>query len=218
MNMKTSKHSFSYLCFIFIFAFLHFHMERLNVILSFIFLCACAFLAANYTGYAKACKKPLNLAIIIISSFLFACALPFVERFIFSLCRTGDFRIQAFASIPALVLCVIASLFLCKLFYFGHKIVFPRWAFLILCFIPPFVYMILGIFLSLIDVSALELALNNFTTIYSGKIVLLYNFELYPPMRDITIGWSIFCMMKYNQSMRIKALLEMQLANMTENT
>ena len=78
--------------------------------------------------------------------------------------------------------------------------------------------MILGIFLSLIDVSALGLALNNFTTIYSGKIVLLYNFELYPPMRDISIGWSIFCMMKYNQSMKIKALLEMQMANMTGNT
>ena len=212
-HLKTNKNTFKYLCFIFVFAIIHSCFPRLDKILTFIFLAGCLFLSAQYTGFPKLFRKAVNCAAAIILSFLFGCFFPMLERSLWNVLHTGSyFSIQPLVRIPGLILCVLLALLICRLSTVGSKSRFPRWGFLVICFIPPLIYYFMGIFLTLIDIESFEYALcmAQIPGMYTGKIFFLYNDELYLFIRDISIGWSIFCMMKYNQSMKIKALLEMQ--------
>jgi len=210
--MSTSKNTAKYLAFVFIFAFCHYKIPRMDIILGFVFFSACILFAAKCTGMSRLIKSPANVVITIVLSFLLAWALPWLEKLCLGIFYEEAFRIQPLANIPGLLMCVLLSLILCKLTSFKMWLKFPRSAYLALCFAPVFIYFILGALLSLIDVEALEWALAPLPGIYSGSIILGYNFFIYPAFKDITMGWSIFCMMKYNQSMKIKALLEMQSA------
>ncbi len=206
--MSTSKNSAKYLAFVFIFAFIHYKIPQMDIILGFVFFAACILFGARCTGLNSLIKSPLNLTLTIVLSFLLACALPWLEKLCLSIFYEAGASIQPLANIPGLLMCLLLSLLLCKFASFRIGLKFPRGAFLAVCFAPVFIYFTLGALLSLIDVKALEQALSPLPGVYTGSIVLGYNFFIYPAFRDITVGWSIFCMMKYNQSMKIKALLQ----------
>ena len=211
--MKTGKNTFKYLCFVFVFALIHYCLPLLDKILSFVFLAGCIFYSSHCTGNSKLLKSPANIFITLILSLVFACLFPALERFLWNTLHTGSyFSIQPFVRIPGLLLSIMAAFIICALSCLGLKPAFPRRGYLAICFIPPLIYYLLGLFLTLIDVEAFEYALcaAKIPGMYTGKIFFFYNDELYIAIRDISIGWSIFCMMKYKQSMKIKALLEMQ--------
>ncbi len=208
--MSTSKNSAKYLAFVFIFAFVHYKIPRMDIILGFVFFAACILFGAKCTGFNKFIKSPVNVVLTIVLSFLLSCALPWLEKLCLGIFYEEGFRIQPLANIPGLIMCVLLSLLLCKLASFKIWLKFPRSAYLAACFVPVFVCFMLGALLSLIDVETLEQALWPLPGIYSGSVILGYNFFLYPAFKDITVGWSILCMMKYNQSLKIKALLQMQ--------
>ena len=127
-------------------------------------------------------------------------------------CGGSYLSIQPLVRLPGLLLSVVISLLICRLSLSGSKALFPRQGFMLVCFLPLLLYFLLGCLLSLIDLGAVENTLISMGLpgMYKGKLFLLYNGMLYTVIRDVSIGWSIFCMMKYNQSMRIKALLDMQ--------
>lgn len=127
----------------------------------------------------------------------------------------GFFSDNPFVALPIFqFLCVIAaasgSLVLCKLAFSKGSIHFPRGKYLLACLIPMLLYFVLGLLLVLADQWKLLSFMDKFDYYAVSNLFIFYCFGLYMAIKELSIGWSIFCMLKYNQSMKIKALLEMQ--------
>ena len=208
--MKTNKNTFPYLCFVFLFAAVHYYMERMDIVLSGIFPIICLFYSARCTGFSRLCKSPRSIVVTIAGGLACAALSPALEKLVIAMMNGRfTFKIMPFAMIPSLILSIVLALMLCKLRDDGSsKLALPGDMYVLLIIFPPFMYLMLGFLLCLVDVEALELALSP--PLYSGSVAINYNYAFFGPMKDICMGWSIFVMMKYNQSMNIKKLFEMQ--------
>lgn len=204
--MKTNKNTLKYLCFVFAFAILHYYMQPLNIVLGFVFPVICLFYSAECTGFSKMNKSTRGIAVALVGGLVCAALTPGLEKLITAMmngCFT--FHVQPFAMMPSFIISIALALALCKLRGAGLKL--PTGSYTLLCLVPPVLYLMLGLLLTLVDVEALEL--SAIPGMYSGSVGLNYNNAFFAPMRDICSGWSIFVMMKYNQSMKIKKLFEM---------
>ena len=72
-----------------------------------------------------------------------------------------------------------------------------------LCFFPALLFLLF----SIINICLIYTFPEMMENVELGMPAFMYLFVF---IKSISIGWSIFCMLKYNQSMKIKALLEMQ--------
>ena len=234
--MSTNKNTFKYLCFVFGLALVHLIIELINPVyvayesrltvylfinafIPFLLMSVGIFFAAKCTGLsslflqlkAKAltffCAAILSPFVLIID-LIAVCLLMLSGAAVAEYLSPSEAVIVFLAPVSYFV-CLAAVPFavlaLCKLITLKSKIKFPRGTYMALCFAPPILYLIFAILQMAVyyispNMMVKYQGINAFTTFYSV-------------IKDLTIGWSIFCMFKYNQSMRIKALLEMQKVN-----
>ena len=182
----------------------------MDIVLSFIFPVICLFYSARCTGFSRLCKSPRSIAFSLAGGLVCAALSPaFQKRVVAMMNGRFTFKIMPFAMMPSLILCIALALAICRLRDDGSsKLALPGDMYVLLIIFPPFMYLMLGFLLCLVDVEALELALSP--PLYSGSVAINYNYAFFAPLKDICMGWSIFVMMKYNQSMNIKKLFEMQ--------
>ena len=236
--MSTNKNTFKYLCFIFGITLVHLIVALINPIyvayearltvyllintlIPFLLMSIGIFFAAKCTGLSALVSQSANRVLTLISSAIlspFILTLDLAAVFLlmlsgasiehFNLSETVLIVLAPVSYFVCLTAVVFTILFLCKLITLKSKLSLPRGPYLTLCFAPPLLFLTLTVLQMAVYYTYPETTVNYMT--------VFTNF--YSIIKDITIGWSIFCMMKYNQSMKIKTLLEMQLQNMAGNT
>lgn len=235
--MSTNKNTFKYLCIIFGIIFFHLALNIIfwslspdgtvtlytgiaDLIFLSLLISVSVLFSARYAGQGKSFQKKKVVAITVICSIFLAAIIILIDFFVLIF---GGFSDNPFIALPIFqFLCVIAAVFgaltLCKLALSKGSINFPRGKYLLACLIPMLLYFVLGLLLMLADQWKLLSFMDKFDYYAVSNLFIFYCFGLYMAIQELSIGWSVFCMMKYNQSMKIKKLLEMQMANMTENT
>lgn len=229
--MSTNKNTFKYLCFVFVLSVLHLAVWLINATLpeqgslfgicqisdllaSFIMITAGIFFSAKYTGLSTQYRKTKSKVIVVTFASVLSVLTMLTEFFVILLfIGTGiaaeklslpfTMLTMPLSCFAGLAVIIFAVLLLCKLAASDKKIKFPRGKYMALCFAPALIFLMFGI-LNILLLYAFPLMMRNAD---HGTPALMY---MYTFIQDISVGWSIFCMMKYNQSMRIKALLDMQ--------
>lgn len=227
--MSTNKNTFKYLCLVFGFTITHlmirvliwnfvpensmftplFYILLADIPLTALILYFFLYYSGKFTGFSLSSKriKPILTAV-------FGCMglALLISAISFFILMTGMMLLSvvnhfALPTVQLLGIMLITHLgfILCKLAMGKNKVLFPKGMFWILSAFPAIIYFLLGIILVLVDNSISSMDYSGL-----GTFFLFYFFAFYAHVHEICIGWSIFCMMKYNQGMKIKKLLEMQ--------
>lgn len=227
--MSTNKNTFKYLCLVFGAALTHLIIRALiwefvpdtwqysqllyiflsDIPLTTVILCSFLYYSGKFTGFPLSAKQKKPLLTAILGCIVLTLLIAVINLFILMASIMLLSFINHFAlpviQLLGVMLIMLLGFVLCKLVVGKNKVFFPRGMFCVLSAFPAIIYFLLGIILVLIDNS---IASTDHSGL--GTFFLFYFFALYAHIHEICIGWSIFCMLKYNQSMKIKALLEMQ--------
>lgn len=80
----------------------------------------------------------------------------------------------------------------CKLCKTGFKVAFPRGRYLISCFVPVILFLLIGVILTIVNGESFML------TQKSGEIIRYYNIYISRVVMDITLSLAVFEMLRYN--------------------
>lgn len=170
--------------------------------------------AAKYTGISSPFTNSKSKIYLLLGGFILSlfvsltealCLFPFMLLGVALESISFSFSVLAFpvSYFAGLAIVTFAVLLLCKLIFSEAKLKFPRGAYMGLCFFPALLFLTFGI----VNVCLIYAFPEMMKKAELGTTAFMYFFVF---IKSISIGWSAFCMMKYNQSMKIKALFDMQ--------
>ena len=218
--MSTNKNTFKYLCLVFGAALVQLILlaSKAPVAIKFIAIFGLVILsikfASKYTGISAPFTSNKSKIFLMLGGFilsLFAALADVLALFPYMLLGVAlesiSFSFSELAMpvsyFAALAVVIFSSLALCKLTISEAQLKFPRGAYMGLCFFPALLFLLFGI----VNICLIYAFPEMMENVELGMPAFMYLFVF---IKSISIGWSIFCMLKYNQSMKIKALLEMQ--------